>query len=86
MVRRGYLNVRLDESLMTEVHAIFSTLGISTGDALTLIYNQVKLHRGFPFELKVPTDHTIEAMREGEQPEKLKAYKDFSAVRQELGL
>jgi DNA-damage-inducible protein J len=86
MARRGYLNVRLDESLMSEVHDIFSTLGVSTGDALTIIYNQVKMHRGFPFEVKIPNEETIGAMFEGENPEKLKPYSKFSEVREELGI
>jgi DNA-damage-inducible protein J len=63
-----------------------STLGVSTGDALTLIYNQVKMHRGFPFDLKIPNEETIEAMIEGESPELLSTYAQFSNVREELGI
>jgi DNA-damage-inducible protein J len=66
MARRGYLSVRMDEELMNDVHAIFSKLGLSTGDALSVFYSQVKAHQGFPFEVKIPNAETIRAMRESE--------------------
>jgi len=80
MVRRGYLSVRLDENLMNEVHAIFSHLGLSTGDALTVIYNQVKIHQGLPFDVKIPNKETIAAMREGENPEKLQRFDSIDEI------
>ena len=64
MARRGYLAVRMDENLMQEVHSIFNELNISPADALSIIYKQVKLHHGFPFEIKIPNAETIAAMNE----------------------
>jgi DNA-damage-inducible protein J len=64
MARAGYLNTKIDESLKEEVHAIFHDLGMTPGNALTLLYTQIKLHRGFPFEVRMPNAETQAAMLE----------------------
>lgn len=80
MARRGYLSVRLDEQLMSEVHGIFANLGMTAGDALTVIYNQVRMHKGLPFEVKIPNDETIQAMRDSESLENLTRHDSAEAM------
>jgi len=47
---------------------IFKKLGITMSDAFNMFLHQVLLHKGIPFELKVPDDelaHTISEARKG---------------------
>lgn len=67
MPRDGYLSVRMDKTLMQEVHGIFSELGLSSADALTMFYSMVKHYRGIPFELKLPNKTTLQAMKDAEE-------------------
>ena len=48
-----------------------------------MFYAQVELHQGLPFSVNIPNPETIEAMKEGENPDRLPAYKRFSDLRKE---
>ena len=51
-----------------------------------MFYRQVSFHQGLPFEVRIPNEETIEAMRELEEGKDLRRYNSFDAYRQELGL
>ena len=48
------IRARIDPELKKNVENIFSVLGLSTTEAINLLYCQVKLHKGLPFEVKIP--------------------------------
>ena len=50
------VRTRVDPDLKTETDKIFSELGISTTDAIRMFLAQVKLHRGLPFSVGLPSD------------------------------
>jgi len=58
------VRARVDSGLKSEVEAIFSELGLTTSQAITLFLKRVKRERGIPFDLKIPNNTTIEAMNE----------------------
>ena len=61
-------SVKLDKEAKEEAKKIFKKLGITMGDAFNIFLHQVSLHKGMPFELKIPNDelaHTINEAREG---------------------
>ena len=60
------IRVRVDHELKHSVEHILSTLGLSTSAAITLFLNQVRLTKGLPFEVRIPNQVTLEAMREAE--------------------
>ncbi len=61
------IRARVEPSVKKAAESVFAKLGISTTDAITLFYKQVALHKGIPFELKIPNAETQAAMREAEQ-------------------
>ncbi len=69
MALNATVRARVDEQLKNDVEAIFSQLGISTSQAITLFLKSVKRERGIPFELKIPNEETLKAMREVENGE-----------------
>lgn len=50
------IRVRTDRRLKLEVEAIFRRLGLTTSEALTLFYQQVKHARGIPFPVVIPRE------------------------------
>lgn len=62
----GVIRARVDPALKADVDAIFARVGLNASDAIRLFYSQVALHRGLPFEVKVPNAATRKAMREAD--------------------
>ena len=78
------VHTRIEPELKRDVSAIFARLGLSEGDAIRIFYNQVKLHDGLPFPVRIPNQETAEAMAEIEADEDLPRYKTFGELRLEL--
>jgi len=61
------VRARIDVGLKKDVEKILSEIGISTSQAITMFMKGIKRERGMPFELKIPNEETLEAMREIEE-------------------
>jgi len=51
------VRARVDPDLKNETDKIFSELGISTTDAIRMFLAQVKLRRGLPFSVGLPSNN-----------------------------
>jgi DNA-damage-inducible protein J len=61
-------SVKLDKVAKEEAQYIFNQLGLTMGEAFNLFLHQVSLHKGLPFEVKLPnklTQKVIEEARQG---------------------
>ncbi len=58
------VRARIDADLKHDVEEILSEIGLSTSQAITMFMKGIKRERGIPFELKIPNEETLEAMRE----------------------
>jgi DNA-damage-inducible protein J len=58
MPKDAMIRARTQAELKTEVEVIFKELGLSVTEAINLFFTQVKLHRGLPFEVKIPNEIT----------------------------
>ena len=54
MSKSTVITTRIDPDLKAETDAIFSGLGITTAQAITMFLKQVEMHKAIPFELKLP--------------------------------
>ena len=63
-MKTAIINARIKPELKTDVDKILSQLGITTTQAITMFFEQIKMNRGIPFELKIPNDETIQAMED----------------------
>jgi DNA-damage-inducible protein J len=61
------VRARVDKNLKEETADIFKELGLTTSQAIVMFLNKVKLERGIPFELKVPNETTLKAMKEAKK-------------------
>ena len=70
MKRTATVRARIEPGLKAEVDKLLHSLGISTTDAITIFYNQIRLRHGIPFPVEVPnasTRKTFEATDRGEE-------------------
>jgi DNA-damage-inducible protein J len=51
-------SVKLNKDAKEQAKLIFNELGITMGDAFNMFLSQVNLHKGIPFEIKIPNDTT----------------------------
>lgn len=63
-MKTAIINARVQPDLKSDVEAILAKLGITTTQAIIMFFEQVRINRGIPFELKIPNDETIQAMQD----------------------
>ena len=72
-MKTSIINARVRPELKGDVEQILSKLGISTTQAITMFFEQIRITRGIPFSLQLPNDETIEAMQDARNNHDLKA-------------
>jgi DNA-damage-inducible protein J len=60
------LHVRIDSDLKAQASDALAAMGLTTSDAVRLLFHRVVADQAFPFDLKVPTAATRAAMAEAQ--------------------
>lgn len=55
MANTAAVYARIDPALKKDVEAILEQLHITPSALIQMLYGQIKLNKGIPFELKIPT-------------------------------
>lgn len=67
-------SIKLDKEAKEQAKLIFKALGITMGDAFNMFLNQVNLHNGIPFEIKIPNSTTQQVIREARLGENVQEF------------
>ena len=59
MATTSVVYARIDNDLKDRAENILSQLGISPTSAVQMLYSQIVLHNGIPFELRIPIETPI---------------------------
>jgi DNA-damage-inducible protein J len=62
------IRARIDPNLKAEVESILGKLGLTASETIHLLYRQIQLRRGLPFEITIPTPvaaKVLEASKKG---------------------
>ena len=54
------LYARIEPDVKEKAESILSTLGIPASSAINMFYKQIILHRGLPFEVKIPSARPVD--------------------------
>ena len=57
------VRARIDEKIKEEAAAVLAAVGLTVSDAFRLMMTRVAAEKRLPFELLVPNEETIEAMK-----------------------
>lgn len=69
MGRTATVRARIEPRLKADVEKLLHRLGMTTTEAITLFYSQIRLRQGLPFPVEIPnatTRKTFEATDRGE--------------------
>jgi len=58
------MTVRIDPDIKNKAAEYLKQMGLTTSEATRLFLYSVVLHKGLPFELRIPNDETTEAIKE----------------------
>jgi DNA-damage-inducible protein J len=86
MSKTANIRARIEPGLKTEVENILSDLGLTVSETVHLLYRQIKLQRGLPFDVRLPSEltaRTLNASKKGKGVRHFGSRKDFYA---DLGL
>jgi DNA-damage-inducible protein J len=64
MTKSTMIHARIEPSLKMEAEKTLGELGLNMTQAITLFLQQVRLQKGLPFEVKLPTKETQKALKE----------------------
>ncbi|MXZ12608.1 MAG: type II toxin-antitoxin system RelB/DinJ family antitoxin [Candidatus Dadabacteria bacterium] len=84
MAKTEMIRARIEPELKQEVEKIFSALGLSPTEAITLFYKQVTFYRGLPFTVRIPREETLEAIRQTRSGKGLVEYSDIDELMTEF--
>lgn len=82
MAKSANLYARIEPDLKEQAESILSALGIPASNAITMFYKQIIMHRGMPFDVKLPAHQMLEfdSLSSDQLNEELeKGYADIAA-------
>ncbi len=86
MTKTATIRTRIEPKLKSEVEDILSQLGLTPSETVQLLYRQIKLQRGLPFDVRIPnalTARTLKASKAGRHVKRFGSKKELFA---DLGL
>jgi len=64
MTNSAIIRARINPKLKAEAEVIFDKLGLSITEAIILFFQQVKLTKSLPFEIRIPNKTTLRTFQE----------------------
>ena len=75
------IRARVDPSLKRDAETVFTQLGLTATDAITLFYTQVTLQSGLPFAVRIPNADTQDALRQAASGDDLVEYNGLDELK-----
>lgn len=66
MIKSETIQARINPEIKKKAQKILGQLHITMSEAIALYLTQITLHKGIPFEIKIPNDLTVKTLRESE--------------------
>jgi DNA-damage-inducible protein J len=84
--KSAMIRARISPSLKEEAEAILKELGLTITEAIVLFYNQIRLYKGLPFDVRIPNPSTQKAMDDLDRRLEATACNNVSELRKKLGV
>ncbi|MCH8836723.1 MAG: type II toxin-antitoxin system RelB/DinJ family antitoxin [Candidatus Marinimicrobia bacterium] len=86
MGKTASVSVRMEPSLKRDAENILRDLGLPASQAVTLFYRQLVLHKGLPFEVKLPVEVTRKALEDAVNGRDLASFSTVDELFEDLGI
>ena len=80
------IHARVEPKIKHAAGDVLSELGLSMTDAIRLFLRQVVLHRGLPFDVRVPNETTVATLRKTDAEQDLHSAEDDEDLFKQLGI
>lgn len=84
MSKTTMIHARVESDLKTDTEKIFKKLGLSTTEAITVFFSQVRLRKGLPFEVKIPNKTTLDTFRKTDAGRELNEYTSMEKFKERM--
>ena len=84
MSKTKTISARFEPELKHNSETVLAALGLSITEALTLFYKQISLQHGLHFDVKIPNDVTIKALKQVRNREDLTEYSSLGDLKQKF--
>lgn len=79
MAKSANLYARIEPEVKEQAETILSALGIPASNAINMFYKQIILHKGLPFEVKLP-DHPLDVSHMTEKQLNTELEKGYAGI------
>jgi DNA-damage-inducible protein J len=86
MNKTATIRARVEPGLKSEVERILDHLGLTASEAIHLLYRQIKLQRGLPFDVRIPNELTARTLRASKAGKNLKRFASTNELYADLGM
>lgn len=80
MSRTATVRARLEPDLKADVEKLLHQLGISTTEAITMFYSQIRLRRGLPFPVEIPNETTLKTFKATDKGDEVNSYDNIDEM------
>jgi DNA-damage-inducible protein J len=84
MAKTASIQTRVDPKIKQRAQKILNTLNISMSEAISIYLAQITLHKGIPFDLKIPNKLTAQVLKNSEKGKDLHAASSINELFKEL--
>ena len=86
MRKTATIRTRIEPALKSEVEEILSELGLTASETVHLLYRQIKLQRGLPFDARIPNELTVRTLSASKAGRSVKRFASKKELYTDLGL
>ena len=86
MFKTATVRARIEPALKDEVESILSRLGLTASETILLLYRQIRLRRGLPFEVAIPNKLTAKTLRTSKAGKNVKRFGTKKELYADLGM
>jgi DNA-damage-inducible protein J len=84
MSKTQTIRARVKPELKRDAEAVLRKLGLTSSEAITLFLTQVKLNKGLPFPLRIPTRETRRAIADVRARRNVETFEDVSSWKKKM--
>jgi DNA-damage-inducible protein J len=86
MNKTATIRTRIEPGLKTEVEDILARLGLTASETVHLLYRQIKLQRGLPFDVRIPNTLTTRTLNASKAARNVKRFGSKKELFADLGV
>ena len=84
MSKDSTITVRIEGDLKNKAEKVLKKLGLSPSNAVSMLYKQITLRNGLPFDVKIPNNTTQTAIKESRTKKKSAGFSSVSELMKDL--